>query len=298
MKHMYQKVFGFSVERLSAEYWQCDYWSEGALVKQRVKPGIKERGMTAGQMGTIIILALALAVMGCGFAVYRYIRHKVRVFTRQAFGSDTIQGSFENMEREEEITPRSVSAATKLYLPQILRDFPEFHYDEMKNRAENVLTGFLRGVDEGTPARLPEGVTSELREKLELRISALASEGAEEHFRDIRIHRTEIKIYRKLKGRCSIILQSAVQYRHFKKRGGEVTEGAENRLTQSRYQIELIYIQDREIVENQADSGLALNCPNCGAPLPKLGAKKCIYCDTPIEEFNIKTWHFSDVEEA
>ncbi|MCM1065554.1 MAG: zinc ribbon domain-containing protein [Eubacterium sp.] len=254
--------------------------------------------MGAGQVGTIVILALALAVMGGGYVAYRNIRDKIRTFTRLAFGSDTIKGSFENMDREAEITPKSVSAATKLYLPQILRDFPEFHYDEMKNRAENVLTGFLSGIDEKNPARLPEGVTSELREKLQLKIGALDNEDAEEHFRNIKIHRTEIRTYRKLKGRCSIIFQSAVQYNHFKKRDGEVTAGAEERLEQGRYNVEMIYIQDRDLVENQADSGLAMNCPNCGAPLPRLGAKKCLYCDTPIEEFNIKIWHFSDVEEA
>ena len=254
--------------------------------------------MSSGQIGMIVILVLALAVMGGGYIAYRNIKEKVRQFTRMAFGSDTIKGSFEKMDREEEVTQKSVSAATKLYLPQILRDFPQFHYDEMKNRAENVLTGFLTGIDEKNPARLPEGTTSELREKLELRISALDNENAKEHFRNIKIHRTEIRTYRKLKGRCSIILQSSVQYNYFKERGGEVTEGAEDRLKQSRYNVEMIYIQDRDLVENQADSGLAMNCPNCGAPLPKLGAKKCLYCDTPIEEFNIRIWHFSDVEET
>ncbi len=254
--------------------------------------------MSSGQIGIIVILVLALAVMVGVYIAYRVIRERVRLFTRVAFGSDTLKGSLESMEREEEVTPKSVSAATKLYLPQILRDFPQFHYDEMKNRAENVLTGFLSGIDEKNPARLPEGTTSELREKLDLRIGALDNEGAEEHFRNIRIHRTEIKTYRKLKGRCSIIFQSAVQYNYFKERGGNVTEGAEDRLKQSRYNVEMIYIQDRDLVENQADSGLAMNCPNCGAPLPRLGAKKCLYCDTPVEEFNIKIWHFSDVEET
>lgn len=254
--------------------------------------------MSSGQIGIIVILVLALAVLGGVYIAYRVIKERVRLFTRMAFGSDTIKGSFEKMEKEEETTHKSVSAATSLYLPQILRDFPQFHYDEMKNRAENVLTGFLSGIDEKNPARLPEGTTSELREKLELRIRALDNEGAREHFRNIRIHRTEIKTYRKLKGRCSIIFQSAVQYNYFKERGGSVTEGSENRLRQSRYNVEMIYIQDRDRVENQADSGLAMNCPNCGAPLPKLGAKKCLYCDTPVEEFNIKIWHFSDVEET
>lgn len=254
--------------------------------------------MTSGQIGTIVILVLALAVLGGGFVAYRKIKEKVRNFTRLAFGSDTIMGSFQNIEKAAEAAPKSVSANTKLYLPQILRDFPEFHYDEMKARAENILMGFLLGIDEKNVSRLQESTTSELREKLKMRIAALDNEEAEEHFRDIVIHRTEIRQYRKIKGRCSIIFQSAVQYHHFKRKGGTVTEGSESRLEQSRYNVEMIYIQDRDVVENQADSGLAMNCPNCGAPLPRLGAKKCIYCDTPIVEFSIRIWNFSDVDEV
>lgn len=254
--------------------------------------------MTPGQIGTIVILVLALGVLGGGYVAYRKIRAKVRQFSRLAFGSDKLTDGIQNMEREMEITPKSVSANTKLYLPQILRDFPEFHYDEMKTRAENILMGFLLGIDEKNVSRMRENTTSELREKLEMRIAALDNEETEEHFRDILIHRTEIRQYRKVKGRCSIIFQSSVQYHHFRKKGGSVTAGSESRLEQSRYNVEMIYIQDRNLIENQTDSGLAMNCPNCGAPLPKLGAKKCQYCDTPIVEFSIRIWNFSDVDEV
>ncbi len=75
-------------------------------------------------------------------------------------------------------------------------------------------------------------------------------------------------------------------------------EGSRERLKQSRYDVEMIYIQDRDVVENLEDAGLAMICPNCGAPLPGLGAKKCAYCDSPIVEFSLRTWSFSDVKEA
>ena len=254
--------------------------------------------MTAGQIGTIVILVLALAVLGGGYIAYRTIKEKVRNFSRMAFGTEKLSDGVEKMEREFEVTPKSVAANTKLYLPQILRDFPEFHYDEMRTRAENILMGFLMGIDEKNRARLTESTTSELRAKLEMRIDALNNEDAEEHFREIRIHRTEIRQYRKTKGRCSIIFQSSVQYFHYKEKDGKVVAGADSRLEQSRYNIEMLYIQDRDVVENQTDSGLAMNCPNCGAPLPKLGAKRCLYCDTPIMEFNIRIWNFNDVDEV
>ena len=56
---------------------------------------------------------------------------------------------------------------------------------------------------------------------------------------------------------------------------------------------------DRDIVEeNGMDASMAINCPNCGAPLKMLGAKKCEYCGSPVLEFNIKVWNFDSVEEG
>lgn len=248
------------------------------------------------QIGTIAILVLAFAVMGTGYYAYRRIRRKVQDFSTMAFGTADILQGLKSVERESEITPKSVSAATSLYLPSIMRDFPDFHYDEMKRRAENVLTSFLRSVDELDESRLTEG-TNELRNKLKLKIDMLRDAGRREYFQNIKVHRTEISAYRKAKGRCSVVFQTAVQYNYWMEENARTTEGAKDKLRQSKYDVELLYIQDRELVENSEDAGLAMNCPNCGAPLPKLGAKICAYCDSPIVEFSIRTWNFGDVQE-
>ena len=254
-------------------------------------------GLTAGGVAAIVMLVLILAVMGTGYYAYRRIRKKVRDFSLEALGTANILKGLKDVERESEITPKSVSAATSLYLPNIMRDFPDFHYDEMKRRAENVLTSYLRSVEEQNDANLTEG-TNELKNKLKLRIDMLRDAGRKEHFQNIKIHRTEISSYRKTKGRCSVIFQTAVQYNYWLEQDGKVTEGARDKLRQSKYNVEMIYIQDRDIVENLEDAGIAMNCPNCGAPLPKLGAKKCAYCDSPVMEFSIRTWNFSDVQEV
>ena len=75
-------------------------------------------------------------------------------------------------------------------------------------------------------------------------------------------------------------------------------EGSRDKLKQSRYNVEMLYIQDVGLLENAEDMGLAMNCPNCGGPLPKLGAKTCMYCGSAILEFNTRIWNFSDVEEG
>ncbi len=249
----------------------------------------------------IVILALLLVLLAVLYGIYRYIRQvireKVSMFSRLMFGTSDLAQGMREREREVAVTPKSVASATRLYLPSIMKDFPEFHYDEIKTRAENVLLSFLRSVDEQNAALLTEG-TDELKEKLSLKIQMLKREGQKEHYADLKVHRTEICQYRRLKGRCSVVLQSAVGQIHYLEKDGQIIKGRRDLQEQTKYNVELIYIQDRETVENMGDAGLALNCPNCGAPLPGLGAKQCSYCGSPVVEFNIRTWNFSSVTEV
>lgn len=247
-------------------------------------------------IGTIVILVLLLVLVGIGFYAYRTIRNKVRSFSRMAFGTDSITEGFQKTEQEYASTPKSVSAATSLYLPQIMRDFPQFHYDEMKERAENVLVSYLRSIDAGSVTLLTEGM-QELKDQLSMQIQMYKNEGVRVNYDLIKIHRTEINQYRKLKGRCSVVFQMAVEYNFSKEKDGRVIGGNRNVKTQTRYNVECVYIQDRDYVENHNDASLGLNCPNCGAPLTNLGDKVCAYCGTPIIEFNIRSWNFSDVKE-
>lgn len=248
-------------------------------------------------IGLIVILVLLLILVGIIYYAYMTIRNKIRQYSMMLLNNpDPIKG-LKQRETEAASTPKSLSSATNLYLPKIVKDFPEFDYDEMKARAENVLVSFLRSIDEDNPELLSEGL-NELKDKLSMRIEMLRQEGRREYFRGIAVHRTEIRLYRKMKGRCSVVFQSSVEYTHYIKKDGRAERGREDLKEQAKYDIEVSYIQDREQVENLQDAGKALNCPNCGAPLPGLGAKKCVYCDSPIVEFNIRTWNFSNVKEV
>lgn len=245
----------------------------------------------------VIILILFLAVGISIYVAYRKVHNTVRTYSRAIFGTDNPVDGIKKTEMENANRPKSVASATNLYLPQITKDFPEFHYDEMKNRAENVLISYLRGIDAGNSSLLTEGM-EELRESLSMRIQMLQNRDCREHFERINVHRTEINQYRKIKGRCSVVLQSAVEYIHYVEKSGRILEGRKELKEQARYNVEVVYIQDRDTVENLGDAGLGLNCPNCGAPLPGLGAKKCMYCDTPVVEFNIRIWNFASVKEV
>ncbi len=245
----------------------------------------------------IIPLVLILIIIGAIFYAVRKVRRRVQDFSQMAFGTPDIAQGLRSTEQEYLATPRSVTSATSMYKPMIMRDFPEFQIDEMRARAENVLVSFLRSVDEAKVELLTEGNT-ELKNQLHLRIDMQRMENKREHFEDLKIHRTEIARYKKQKGLCVVVFQSAIQYVTYIEEFGKPVYESQKKLKQAKYNIELAYVQDHEQVENLHDAALGLTCPNCGAPIKGLGAKVCAYCDSPIVELNIKAWNFNKVTEV
>jgi len=166
----------------------------------------------------------------------------------------------------------------------------------MKVRAENVLTSYLMAISAGNPGELTEG-SRELKDRLEMHITQLKAQGEKETFENIKLHRTEIANYQKRNGRCIITFQAALQYK-YSLCDENGTFMACDKLMQERYNVDLVYIQDRELVEDERDLSLGINCPNCGAPVSGLGSKVCEYCGTPVIELNIYAWTFHKVEKV
>ena len=175
--------------------------------------------MSGNLIAIIVILVLLLVLAGIIYYAYCNIRKKLRDTSRMLFGTDSMIEGMKQREKEVEMTPKSVSSATNLYMPSIMRDFPEFHYDEMK-------TSYLQSITKQNPALLSEG-TRELKEQLRLRLEMLQNQSQKESFENIHIHRTEIHQYRKQRGRQSIVLQTAVEYFHALKENGKVIRGSE-----------------------------------------------------------------------
>lgn len=243
-------------------------------------------------MGIFIASVLVLTVI-----VLR-IRSKIRQISQEFLGTPDIVEGLKELEINESTTPKSLNAMTSLYLPRIKKDFPEFQYDEMKVRAQNVLTSFLLSLDTKNPGGLSEG-SPELKAKLSNRIDVLDGEGCREEYKTFNLHRTEISDYRKADGRCIITFQISCQYYYAKvDENGSVIAGNRDMLTQARYNVDVIYIQDRDKITNEYDFAIGTNCPNCGAPLKGLGDKICQYCGTPLREINIYAWTFSNVEKS
>ena len=174
-------------------------------------------------------------------------------------------------EELSETTPKSLSAMTNLYLPQILRDFPEFNWEEQQAAVEAKVQLFLETQNVETA-------------------------GA------IRIHRTVISRYQKYGGTASILCETAAEYwpqtENGHVRGGMYRKQETQKMTQAHKKqtvcaAELLYVYDPGL----SGAAASVICPNCGAPVEKLGAKQCRYCGSVLHVSGIMAWTVQNVRE-
>ena len=237
-------------------------------------------------MSFVVIIGICIAVAAASLVGVCVVRSRIRDFSRQVFGTDSIA---EGLNRQADLaaeTPKSVSGMTRLFEPQIRRDFPDFSWEEFKHRAENMLVSALLAVSGENLERLSEA-SPEVRQQVENQIRDNQAAGIKETYREIKIHQTEMADYRKEKGTCTLTIQSAVEYYHDREKTGQ-PENRAQRKTQTKYNLELLYIQDSDAAG--LGSAVGTICPNCGAPVRNLGAMFCEYCGSAVTPVNIKVW--------
>lgn len=241
--------------------------------------------------GTVILIILLLIIIGAGAYGWFRIHSAVRKVSRAAFGTDSFLEGIKQQEELFQETPKTVAGMTRLYLPRIQQDFPEFHWPEWKQRCETVLKAYLKALDSQDASGLQEtavtGSSGELKRQAELEIEKLRQMEKPDSYQQVKIHRTEISRYQKEPGMCTITVQSAVEYRN---QNGE-------RKTQSRFNMELVYVQDMTKIKD-AVTAIGATCPNCGAPITRLGDKFCEYCGTAVIPVNERVWKLHRIKEG
>lgn len=185
-------------------------------------------------------------------------------------------------------TPKSVSGMTRIFGPQIARDFPEFSLEQFKNKVENSLVAALAAVSAGDAGAL-NGVSEELRRQVENQIAGNEREKIHEVYTQVKVHQTEVANYQKKNGTCVITFQSAVEHYHYKEKEGKLIWGEKERKQQTKYNTELMYIQDERLVDG--GNAVGTTCPNCGAPIGQLGMMRCEYCGLAVTPVNLKVWN-------
>lgn len=236
----------------------------------------------------IIYLLVAALVITVAYIVYWKVRLKIQQLAMAMFGTKSFVEGFNRQADVLAETPKSVAGMTRVFEPQIKRDFPEFHLEQYRNKVGNLLVSALQAVTEQKLSLLPEDVSSELKNQVENQIAGNRAAEIRETYRQIKVHQTEITNYQKKNGTCIITFQSAVEHFHYKERNGSVVEGDKERKRQTRYNTELVYIQDEDIAD--IDNAVGTTCPNCGAPIKSLGHMRCEYCGLAVTPVNLKVW--------
>lgn len=269
----------------------------------------KLEGLNLPEAGGLLIGGLLL--IG-GVYAWFYIRRQIRMISRAMFGTSSL---VKGLERQADIlaeTPKSVSGMTKLCLPQIEADFPEFHWLQWKQICENLLKAYLQAlsIQKLWPLETSYKINNkgyhvaseELKKQVSLYIEDQKRRGIQENYKQVRIHQTEISRYQKEAGLCIIKLQSAVEYFYEEIQTDEDKTSQQRKMEhekirkiQTRYNMELVYIQDISKVKDLATC-LGTTCPNCGAPITKLGNKFCEYCKTAITPIDVRVWKLHRVE--
>ncbi len=238
----------------------------------------------------VIILLVLFVVIGGGIiGIFFYLKAKLRAFSREAFGTDSF---IEGYKRQADVLaeqPKSVCSMTRLMEPQIMRDFPDFSWEQFRAKAENLLTSALYAISEGNLDRLAADTSESVKNEIRTRIEENRSSQTKERYENIQIHQTEISNYRHEAGKCMITIQAAVGYLFYKEHDGKVIEGSKERKKQTKYDIELIYVQDADKFE--FDNAFGTTCPHCGAPIKGIGKNLvCEYCGLGVTPINIKVW--------
>ena len=112
-----------------------------------------------------LFLACTVVVISVGVGGCRFIRRKV-FEAKSFFGSNIIK---EGLELHNEIaasTPKSVSGMTKIYLPRILEDFPDFDYGYFRQLTENTIQNIFCFIN-GENVDFPEYFADSLKEQIE-----------------------------------------------------------------------------------------------------------------------------------
>ena len=247
--------------------------------------GILGAFAVGGVIGVIIVSAVGVLV----------VNRKLRNFSREVFGTDSIIDGINLQADLAAERPKSVSSMTRLMEPQIAQDFPEFSWEEFRGKAENMLISALGAISAGDASKLTNA-SEDIKRQISTRIDGNKREGIKEVYRQVKIHQTEIANYEKSQGQCIVTLQSSMEYYYYKERDGQIIAGTKDRKTQTKYNTQLMYIQDVKLLNGK--SAVGTTCPNCGAPVTSLGAKFCEYCGSHVIPVNIKVWSLHNFYEV
>ena len=197
-------------------------------------------------------------------------------------------------EIESKTNIKHVTGMSKLLIPKIIKDFPNFSETELYSKTESALLAIFNSLETKKLSNNTELVL--IKEQLLEIIKDYKESKINVTYDDIKFHNHALKYYKNFNGALNITISTSLEYYYTKTQNGKVLYSDKDYKKQTRYTTEFIYVYDpSKIVKSKTLIGI--NCPNCGAPVKELGSKKCSYCSSSLEDINLKSWHISSYKE-
>lgn len=204
-----------------------------------------------------------------------------------------ITSEMDRLKSEDSNRVRSVSGMTKLLLPTIIKDFPEFNENQLYNITEDSIRTIFKAIsnkDKKILSKIPL-----MQNSIANLIDDYKENNIDIEYSDITFYDFAIKDYSKEDGVATVSVSTSLSYYYKKSKDGKI-EINDRYKKQTRFACKFIYIYDESLVKDY-EKVIVTNCPNCGAVIKSLGHKYCDYCGSQIKEINLKAWAFSSYEE-
>jgi hypothetical protein len=171
--------------------------------------------------------------------------------------------------------PRSLSSLESVVLPKILKDFPEFN---ARVFAERVRRDARTYYESGVQGKMlfADDATENFKADFEDRMPDDVAGG-------INVRRVTIAAYDGATRKKLLTCQAAVGFTD------KTDTPRERRLV-------LVYVAG--YADDPESPVMGFNCPNCGAPLPAVGARVCVYCGTAFSAPVSLGWLLMDAREG
>lgn len=197
-------------------------------------------------------------------------------------------------EYESKYNHKNALGMTKLLLPRIVKDFPNFSESELYNKAETSLLAIFESLENKKVSNNNE--LDLIKDNLDKIISDHKQNKINVRYDDVKFHKHAIKYYKKDKGALSITLSTSLEYFYEKKIGDKIVVKRNDYKRQTSYTTEYVYIYDPDKYSKHTNL-IGIHCPNCGAPVKSLGNKVCRYCNSGLDDINLKSWYISSYKE-
>ena len=206
------------------------------------------------------------------------IKQKVRSSANSLFGglkmSDLKYAIQSAKEAEFNPEPRTVFGATSIYLPQILKDFPDFHESDAVSAVKRLILEYLSIKYEGKES-FTDSVTEPGLERMADTAKAKGNVTGE------KVHAVAISKYEKTKEYATITYQASVGY------------SLDGKPFEERYAIQYsLKLRENDIEQK------TLICPQCGGAYDSTSQTVCPYCGSGIIRDTIMSWRFTSIEES